>query len=254
MSDRDPSSASYRDEFAADDLARQYDAREYGPTSWSTLLWQLEQRTLDELLGASTFVPRRERYLDFACGTGRVLSFVAPHFETAAGVDISTAMLEQAKARVPDARLEAADVTATPDVVGGDYDLVTSFRFLLNADARDRVPALRWMRDRLRDGSGRVVVNNHSNLWSHKAVTHGLRRVRGGGERLTGNVLSHREVQQMVEQAGLRVESVHGLGFLGGQALRVIPFGPMARIQEALRQKPLLEKVGEDQIYVLAPR
>ena len=49
----------------------------------------------------------------------------------------------------------------------------------------------------------------------------------------------------MVEQAGFRIESVHGMGHVGGQALRVVPFGTMSRIQSVLREKPLLERIAE---------
>ncbi len=254
MSDRDHATQSYRQEFAQEELARTYDASEYGAGSWSSLLWRLEQRTLNALLESASFVPHRDRYLDFACGTGRVLSYLAPHFDTAAGVDISEAMLVQARRRAPRAVLRAADVTTDPEVVGGEYDLVTSFRFLLNADPSDRLPAMRWIRSRLRDENSRVVVNNHGNLWTHKAVTHALRRLRGGHRGTTGNVLSHRQVLRLAEASGFEVESVHGMGLLGGQALRLIPFERMTLLQEALREKPFVELLGEDQLYVLAAR
>lgn len=253
MSTPAPDQPNYRDEFAREDLARTYDSSEYGPHSWSTLLWALEQRSLTEILDAPGFLPRRDRYLDFACGTARVTSFIAPRFAETAGVDISEAMLELARPRVPDALFRTADVSTEPEVVGANFDLVTSFRFLLNADPADRLPALRWMRSRLRDQQSRAIVNNHSNFWTHKAITHGVRRLRGRGRTTTGNVLSHREVLRLAQSAGFRVESVHGMGLLGGQTLRVVPFDRMSALQESLREKPLVERLGEDQIYVLAP-
>ena len=254
MSTHASNQSNYREEFAREDLAKTYDAKEYGPRSWSTLLWALEQRTLSSLLQTNEFLPRRERYLDFACGTGRVTAFMAPQFGETAGVDISEAMLEIARPHVPGATFRAADVGVEPEVVGADFDLVTSFRFLLNADPGDRLPALHWMRSRLRDANSRVVVNNHSNLWSHKALSNGIRRLRGRGSATTGNVLSHRQVVNLVEAAGFRVESIHGMGFFGGHAMRIIPFDRMSTLQEAMREKPGLQRIGEDQIYVLAPR
>ncbi len=245
---------SYRSEFGDEDLAKNYDAAEYGPNSWSTLLWGLEQKSLTQLLADPAFVPRRGRYLDFACGTGRVTSFIAPHFEQTVGVDISEAMLAQARPRVPAGTFTQGDVIADPSVAGGDFDLVTSFRFVLNADPSDRPPALRWLRSQLRDGSSRAIVNNHSNLWTHKAITHAARQLRNRGRKTTGNVLSHKQMASLVQDAGFRIESVHGMGLMGGQALRLIPFAPMSRLQESLRETPLLEKLGEDQLYVLAPR
>ena len=245
---------SYRSEFGDEHLAKNYDAAEYGPRSWSTLLWGLEQKSLGELLDDPAFVPRRGRYLDFACGTGRVTAFIAPHFEQTVGVDISEAMLAQARPRVPRATFTQGDVIADPSVAGGDFDLITSFRFVLNADPSDRLPALRWLGSQLRDGSSRAIVNNHSNLWTHKAVTHAARKLKSRGRRVTGNVLSHQQMTTLVHEAGFSIESVHGMGLIGGQAMRLIPFAPMSRVQEALRETPVLEKLGEDQLYVLAPR
>jgi SAM-dependent methyltransferase len=247
------STSSYRSEFNKGQLAKLYDASEYGPRSWSTLLWQVEKKALGKLLDSRSFVPNRERYLDFACGTGRITAFVAPHFEQTVGVDINEAMLEEARPRTPGATFVKADVVADPEAAGGDFDFITAFRFILNADPADRLPALRWMRSRMRDDTSRAVVNNHSNLWSHKAVTHGLRQLRARGRRTTGNVLSHRDMSRLVTEAGFTIESVHGMGFGGGQALRLIPFEHMARYQQALSGVPGLERLGEDQLYVLAP-
>lgn len=253
MIENDASRASYRSEFDEEGLAKQYDVSEYGPHSWSTLLWALEQKTLAEALCRCDFVPNRERYLDFACGTGRVTEFIAPHFQSTVGVDISEAMLEQARPRVPSAEFIRGDVIADPFLAGGKFDFVTSFRFILNADPSDRLPVLKWLRGRLRDESSRAMVNNHSNLWTHKAITHAVRRVRNRGNLITGNVLSHHQMAILVRDAGFSIESIHGMGLLGGQALRVIPFEFMAHLQARLREIPLLEKLGEDQIYVLAP-
>ena len=246
--------ASYRSEFGEKKLAKQYDACEYGPRSWSTLLWALEQQTLTTLLNRRDFVPRRDRYLDFACGTGRVTQFIAPHFHSTVGVDISDAMLDQARPRVPSAEFLQGDVIADASLAGGNFDLVTSFRFVLNADPSDRLPALKWLRSQLRNSSSRAIINNHANLWTHKAITHGLRKVKNRSRLVTGNVLSHQQMVSLVQDAGFSVESVHGMGHLGGQSLRLVPFETMWRLQSRLRETPVLEKLGEDQLYVLAPQ
>lgn len=247
-----PARTSYRDQFDNADSASRYDAVEYGPRSWATLLWSVEQAALSEILAAPNFVPRRERYLDFACGSGRVTRFLSPQFMTTVGVDITDSMLDLARRQVPDATFVQADVGTEPERPGADFDLITAFRFLLNADPEDRVPALRWMRSRLRDGASRAIVNNHGNLWTHKAIPHAIRRFQSRGREPSGNVLSHREMIRLITEAGLAVESVHGMGLLGGSALKIIPFRTMERLQQALRGTPLLERLGEDQLYVLA--
>ena len=248
-----PERSTYREQFAEIDKATRYDSEEYGARSWSTLLWGLEQTVLQCLLDDPQFVPRREAYLDFACGTGRVTEFIAPRFSRARGIDISESMLTRARARVPSARFFTGNVMATPDLLEGAFDLVTAFRFILNADEEDRETALRWIRSRMHDDSSRVVVNNHSNLLSHKALPYAWRQLRHKGRRVTGNVLRHGRVVDLATAAGFRVESVMGVGYLGGTFLRVIEFDRMTAMQKRLASVGWLQSIAEDQIYVLAP-
>src|SRR5680860_1249633 len=79
----------YRKEFADDGQAEKYDEQEYASSSWSSLLWELEKQVLDNLLDDPDFVPLRRRYVDFACGTGRVTELFATRFDAVEGIDIS---------------------------------------------------------------------------------------------------------------------------------------------------------------------
>jgi SAM-dependent methyltransferase len=54
------------------------------------------------------------RALDAACGTGRHAAFLAAHGCTTTGVDQSAAMLDRARAKVPDAEFHCADVRRMP--------------------------------------------------------------------------------------------------------------------------------------------
>ena len=56
--------------------AKDYDAKLFAPGSFDAELWAHEQRLLDEIV--MRHVRRRDSYLDFACGTGRVLAHVEP--------------------------------------------------------------------------------------------------------------------------------------------------------------------------------
>ncbi|MCX5192791.1 class I SAM-dependent methyltransferase [Streptomyces sp. NBC_00249] len=79
-------------------------------------------------------LPARARVLDVGSGTGRPTADAlvrAGHDVT--GIDVSAAMVEAARARVPGARFEQADVrTYTPRA--GGYDAVCSFFPLLVMD------------------------------------------------------------------------------------------------------------------------
>src|SRR5262245_37552937 len=79
------------------------------------------------------FPDRVPRYLDFACGTGRLTAVVAPMAMDVVGIDVSRSMLKAAASKLPSARFVCGDIT-TEDLHLGSFDLVTTFRFFGNAE------------------------------------------------------------------------------------------------------------------------
>ncbi len=115
------------------------------------------------------------RYLDFACGTGRITQTVEPLARESHGVDVSEGMLVIARAKCSATRFQQADLTRG-QLDLGSFDLVTSFRFFGNAQDDLRRSALATMNALLREG-GYLVINNHRNPHSIMEVLH---RVSGG--------------------------------------------------------------------------
>jgi len=75
-----------------------------------------------------------QRVLDLGCGTGVFLRLVADRGARAFGLDASDALLEIARARVPDADLRVGDMQSLPYDDAG-FDLVTGFNsFFFAAD------------------------------------------------------------------------------------------------------------------------
>ena len=96
-----------------------------------------------ELLGR--FIPALfpsgvDRYLDFACGTGRITELVASHAKCVVGVDVSESMIVTARQRCPAAEFVIADITREEHSLGR-FDLVTAFRFMGNPQASSCVSA-----------------------------------------------------------------------------------------------------------------
>ena len=59
-------------------------------------------------------------------------------------------MLALARERCPHAKVILGDVTTTPGLAPGPFDLITAFRFFLNAEPTLRNEVLAWMRDSFR--------------------------------------------------------------------------------------------------------
>ncbi len=147
----------------------------------------------------------RGRYLDFACGTGRITATVSPLVAESVGIDISESMLAIAQQKCPSTRFVCADLTRqTLDL--GLFDLATSFRFFGNAEDDLRVAALRAISRVLRRG-GHLIINSHRN----PQAIGSLIRVLGGDAH--GMDLSYWKISRMLRDQGFRVVSARPIGF-----------------------------------------
>src|SRR5688572_16241079 len=91
----------------AQSWAKDYDAKLFSPGSFDADIWEREQQLLHRIV--QQHLTCRENYLDFACGTGRVLSCVEPYFQAPVGLDISDTMLAAARNRIKTATLVHGD-------------------------------------------------------------------------------------------------------------------------------------------------
>jgi cyclopropane fatty-acyl-phospholipid synthase-like methyltransferase len=77
----------YRDSHTTPTKGADYDEN-YRTRPWRRFLWPREQKALDRIL-AKYFAGREIDLLDFACGTGRITSFLENRVNTSTGVDVS---------------------------------------------------------------------------------------------------------------------------------------------------------------------
>lgn len=243
---------SYRQQFMADSRAAEYEKTQWSPDSYPSLVWrEVEQPFLQDFLDRAPVPAAEIDYLDFACGTGRVLQFIESRVRSARGIDFSPAMLSIAREKVQHADLLCVDITADAPVEGR-YDLITAFRFLLNAEPDLRQRALEGLARRLKDGRSRLLLDNHGNSTSYKALRWPNHWTRKGQPRYesAGNLLRHQDVVAVLDRCGLLVEEVYGYGFVGGAGLRALPEGLVRRVERTLRGRPGIERVGVHQLYV----
>ncbi len=226
-------------------MADRYDRDLWDPTSARGLEWVLEQRILGELLAER---PGARVAIDFACGTGRILQFLAARTHDVIGVDVSPAMLEVARRRCPDARLVEGDVTLNPELLTETADVVTAFRFLLNAEPPLRSAALEWMRDRLAP-AGVLIVNFHLNPRSLRGQYLRLRRAP------EVNLIGLTEARRLLTDHGLTVRRVRGYSYLPYRrdGSRLLLPGVRRRIEESLASVDRTPALGSA-FMVLAER
>src|ERR1017187_9589199 len=152
MSSQSPSPVNYSDRFQAKSAVADYEAKEYGAGSYSSFIWDLQRPVLEKIVSDFRRTQTGQvRLLDFACGTGRVIASLEPLVDAAEGIDISENMVEVARKKCRTARLLVGDILANPEILQKKYDVITSFRFLLNVEPELRSRVLQRLRGGLRE-------------------------------------------------------------------------------------------------------
>ncbi len=238
---------SYRQSHTQVGHGHLYDTNLYAAGAYDADIWGLEQPVLSGILRRH-FPGGIPELLDFACGTGRILSFVRPNAICATGVDVSEQMIREARAKVADARLLLGDVTTDPGVLpaGADFDCVTCFRFFLNAEPALRDAGVRAVAGLLKP-DGKFVFNNHGNRTSLLHFVIGVRKWLGME---TQNALACRELETLIESHGFRVIETHSVCFMPRLVARVMPRRLWLFMEKTLAGIAFLRRFGIYQIHV----
>jgi predicted TPR repeat methyltransferase len=188
---------------------KQYETM-YETDPWHRYLWSREQvvlgRILDDLFG-----DRPIDLLDFACGTGRIAGALESRVRSAIGVDVSASMLEVARTKLKRTTLVEGNLIAGPLFPSRTFNLITAFRFFVNAEPSLRTAALKALAPYLAP-DGFLLFNNHQNLGSaYIQVTKLYARVK----RFTfANTLSIDECEELMDGAGLEIVRVYPVALL----------------------------------------
>jgi SAM-dependent methyltransferase len=213
------------------------------------LYWNHFERPYLEKLFARLGRECPGRYLDFACGTGRITELAFPHFAETVGIDVSEAMLAEARRRIPRARLIQVDVmTDPPDV--GIFQVISLFRFILSAEHHLREGVLNWLRTVIA-ADGVLVVNNHLNHWSFTGLRHRLRNVVRGQR---GGPPTERHMETLLRRCGFEIVEAYGFAII--PPWRDTPRFPsmtLLRLERLLESSKLLQAHAKDRIYLCRP-
>jgi SAM-dependent methyltransferase len=228
--------------------SNQHHADDYDATiasnAFDSYMDRWERRHVREIV-TKLFPGKIPRYLDFACGTGRLTAVIAPLAAEVVGIDITESMLRKAEERIPSARFVQGDLT-TEDHRLGTFDLVSSFRFFGNAPAELRSAVLRAMNPLLRKG-GFLLINNHRNPL---AIANLLHRVRGSDAPAespghTGdsqspwgwcNTLTNRTLSRILKQAGFSILEARPIAVWQYRARMMVTAGSNPGLEQRLER------------------
>jgi ubiquinone/menaquinone biosynthesis C-methylase UbiE len=235
---------NYRECHLRDDDAQAYHdvyAAGYYAAQWR----QLEQPWLAALFEELRAGGSRTM-LDMACGQGRISLLGAKHFDRVLGIDFSSQMLVRAEqAADADPTLANADLRFEVGDVGSfsaeaPYDVVTAFRFFLNAEDELRIDGLRCARRNL-SPSGTFIASVQCSgtsplAWFYSA-SGTARRLSGKPISSVRNALSLSALKKMLAAEGFQVYRVHRYSLLPR----------IGRLTESLAEKHLarIERLGK---------
>lgn len=218
--------------------------RELSAGDFNTYMTQREIALLRRIV-PRLFPQGVPRYLDFACGTGRITAAVAPFAQQSVGIDVSASMVAQAREKCPSTTFILTDVTVEAPPVE-PFDLITAFRFFGNAGDELRGSVLRALYDMLAPG-GYLILNNHRNPG---AIISRLARVRGTEERLD---LSVQKLRGLLADSGFAVVRAHAIAAWVVRAKLSTPevlASPIARALESASRLPLIHHLAPDMVVV----
>ena len=201
----DNASDDYRSSHATTGTVTDY-IRTYEAGYYAALWRRIERPLVDATLRA--LGGPQKRCLDFACGTGRITTVAAEHFAEVVGVDVSALMLALAPG-ADNIRLQQIDITQ--QYLGDAFDVVTAFRFFLNAEQRLRREALEAIREHL-TCQGRLVCNIQMNATSPMGLA--SRVTNHIPHSKMRNTMSSGEFSALLKSAGFTIERIIPYGYL----------------------------------------
>jgi predicted TPR repeat methyltransferase len=200
---------SYRESHQYAAKGAEYE-RHYETQAWEKFLWSREQEIILKIL-EKYFAGRDVHLLDFACGTGRITSFLEDRVTTSTGVDVSDSMLAIARQKLQRTEIIEADITTENILKPRTFNLITAFRFFLNAEPDLRSMAIGELVDLLAV-DGYLVFNNHHSLGSPWIKLLYARHRRKNPEGIF-NVMSIEQMAGLAGSAGLEIVEIYPVGF-----------------------------------------
>jgi len=175
---------------------------------------------------------RGDQALDFGCGTGRSTRFLRDRGFHAVGIDISEAMLAQARERDPGGVYRLVPAETPPPLSAGTYDLVLAAFTFDNVPTFDRkVRLFQALRTSLTPHGFIVIIVSDPAIYLHEWASFSTRAFPENRAARSGDVVrivmldvpDHRPVEDILcpdetyreifEQAGLTViKAYHPLG------------------------------------------
>lgn len=252
---------SYRDSHQSQTAAADYENMYQGfkqaraTEKFSYARWLIEQEDIDAYL-RNNLKLTRGKFLDFACGTGRWISYLEGRFRESVGIDVSEEMLKIAKTKCKRTRFICNDITTSHCLDDEKFSVVTAFRFFLRAEDSLRRSVLNQLRRVVAD-DGVLIFNVHDSKRSMNWPLYFLSSLIGKESPISGAYalkrrpsISDEDTSRLLNDEGFKIEKVTYLGIIPNYVY-ALPFASAAlfRIDRFLYRKQWFKSIAIERIY-----
>jgi ubiquinone/menaquinone biosynthesis C-methylase UbiE len=201
----------YRNSHTAQDKGISYQ-KSFTDLKYRKYIWSWEKKILNKVLKKYFINKKQIKYLDFACGTGRIIHFLEENMFESIGIDISESMLKIALENVKKSKILKIDITRKKIFDDNYFDFITAFRFFLNAQPELREEALNAISKILKQ-DGYFVFNIHLNKNSmFFRIACLFRKIKGADYDICA--VSIKEINQLIEKTDLQIISTYHYGLI----------------------------------------
>lgn len=235
---------SYRESHLSHNGCHYHDEFKKG---YRNALWNFEKEVL--LSAVSKCQSLESKYLDFACGTGRVLSLLELHFKESYGVDVSPRMLAECEKNIVRAHMLKLDLTNEYYFDPSTFDFITAFRFFPGAEYSLQEDVILKLSSLLKPG-GVLIFNNHR---SYSGLFFVMQRALYWLKGRNWNVTCLRDerVHWLIEHANLQLEEVHYWGLLPvNEGKDIVPSTLLTMVEKIVSFIPFIKKYSTAKIYI----
>jgi len=199
----------YRKDYINQSKVDSYDMSYENEDNFHTLISNLYEK--ERLIKIIKKLKNKDKYLDFATGTGRVIKEIEKYFDEPYGVDISKEMLSKAKRRIKNSKLIQADITkGIPRIINHHFDCITAFRFFLNSNPKLRYEVI-FKISKLLSNDGLFIFNIHGNK---KSIYYFYYLYNKFIKKKEIRILSKNEVKEILSFGGMDIKEIYNQGTL----------------------------------------
>jgi len=218
----------------------------YHRDSYDSRLWILEKIILNQIY-VDYIKKTIKYYLDFACGTGRILEIFEDKAINSFGIDISDDMLKQAKLKYKKTNFLKNDLSKHKNLIDKKFNVITAFRFFLNAEESLRSEILKVFYNILED-EGILIFNNHGNKYSMRLSSLLLNFLLNFKWNLKS--LSILEIKKLLIQNNFKIIKTYSIGYIPSFLTKIIPRNIWLYLEKKFMKLNLLKSFGIDMIFI----